>query len=151
MESDTLFANQLCCSFFPFPLPEGVRRVKSLARNSSYFRQLAQKMGFIVYGNNASPIVPVLVFHPAKTVATSRLFKERGVAVVVVSYPATRIVESRVRVCLSASHTRKDMDHTLNALDEVGNILMLKYSQRFKAQSFKDLKEFADELWEKLS
>eukprot|EP00056_Hartaetosiga_gracilis_P021070 m.22616 g.22616 ORF g.22616 m.22616 type:complete len:515 (+) comp8868_c0_seq1:46-1590(+) len=130
---------------------DGVRRIKSLARNASYFRQLAQQMGFIVYGNNASPVVPMLIFHPAKIAAISRLFKERGVAVVVVGYPATPIVESRVRFCLSASHTREDLDHTLNALDEVGNILLLKYSQRFKAQAFEDLKQTADELWEKLS
>eukprot|EP00056_Hartaetosiga_gracilis_P003053 m.59230 g.59230 ORF g.59230 m.59230 type:complete len:57 (+) comp11313_c0_seq5:640-810(+) len=44
-----------------------------------------------------------------------------------------------------------DMQHHLCTVCQVGNILMLKYSQRFKAQSFKDLKEFADELWEKLS
>ena len=45
--------------------------------------------------------------------------KKRGIAIVVVGYPATPIVESRVRFCLSASHTREDLDEVLQAMDEV--------------------------------
>ena len=45
--------------------------------------------------------------------------KKRGIGVVVVGYPATPIVESRVRFCISASHTRAQLDQTLQALSEV--------------------------------
>lgn len=51
--------------------------------------------------------------------AASREMKKRGVAVVVVGYPATPIVESRVRFCISASHTKEHLDQALSALDEV--------------------------------
>jgi len=52
--------------------------------------------------------------------ALGREMKKRGICIVVVGYPATPIVESRVRFCLSASHTRADLDKVLQAMDEVG-------------------------------
>ncbi|EGD78212.1 serine palmitoyltransferase [Salpingoeca rosetta] len=123
----------------------GQERIRALARNSAYFRQAAQKMGFIVYGNDASPIVPVLIYHPAKNAALSRMMKDRGVAIVVVGYPATPIVESRARFCISAAHTREQLDHCLQALDECAGLLGLKYSLVHPPRSFADVKAIAHE------
>ena len=36
--------------------------------------------------------------------------RKRKIGVVVVGFPATSIVESRVRICLSASHTKEMLD-----------------------------------------
>ena len=46
---------------------EGVKRIKQLYENTRYFREKLKKLGFIVYGNPASPVVPALTFLPAKT------------------------------------------------------------------------------------
>ena len=35
---------------------------------------------------------------------------ERKIAVVVVGYPATSLVDARTRICLSAAHTREMLD-----------------------------------------
>ncbi len=45
---------------------EGIRRIKKLAENTKYFRDKLIKMGFIVYGNMASPVVPVMLYMPSK-------------------------------------------------------------------------------------
>lgn len=45
---------------------EGLRRISQLAENTRYFRDKLIKMGFIVYGNHASPVVPVLFYMPSK-------------------------------------------------------------------------------------
>jgi serine palmitoyltransferase len=45
---------------------EGVRRIRQLAWNSHYFRERLVDMGFIVYGNNDSPVVPIMLYMPAK-------------------------------------------------------------------------------------
>lgn len=45
---------------------EGVKRIKQLADNTRYFRDKLIKMGFIVYGNHASPVVPVMLYMPSK-------------------------------------------------------------------------------------
>lgn len=111
----------------------GRDRIKTLAENTLYFRSELMKMGFIVYGNDASPIVPMMIFLPTKISSFSRLLKEYGVAVVVVGFPATPIVESRSRFCLSASHTREDLEYTLKAISIVGDLLGLKYSRLVKA------------------
>ena len=100
------------------------------ADNAKFFRTELKKMGFIVYGNDCSPVVPMMLFMPAKIAAFSREMKKRGVAVVVVGFPACPIIESRARFCLSASHTREDLVKALAAVNEVGDILGLKYSQQ---------------------
>jgi serine palmitoyltransferase len=44
----------------------GQKRIQKLACNVRYFRRQLVDMGFIVYGNNNSPVVPVMIFMPAK-------------------------------------------------------------------------------------
>ncbi|KAL1922662.1 uncharacterized protein VTP21DRAFT_10201 [Calcarisporiella thermophila] len=107
---------------------EGKHRISQLAENSQFFMSRLKEMGFIVYGNDGSPVIPLLLFNPAKIPAFSRELLKRGVAVVVVGYPATPIITSRARFCISASHTRKDLEFALEKISEVGDLLMLKIS-----------------------
>ncbi len=53
-----------------------------------------------------------------------------NIAVVVVGYPAVDIIYARARFCMSSSHTRKDLDEALHALDYIGDILDLKYGRQ---------------------
>lgn len=50
------------------------------------------------------------------------------IVVVVVAYPATPIISSRVRFCVSAAHTKEDIDDVLRACDEIGDVLGLKHT-----------------------
>lgn len=59
--------------------------------------------------------------------AFSREMLKRGIAIVVVGYPATPIISSRARFCISAAHTREDLDKALKDISEVGDLLMLKF------------------------
>ncbi|KAL3873456.1 hypothetical protein ACJMK2_036571 [Sinanodonta woodiana] len=108
---------------------EGKKRIQQLKWNLRYLRRRLHEMGFIIYGNKDSPIVPLLVYIPSKTVALSRECLARGMGIVVVGFPATPISESRARFCLSAAHTKEMLDKALNILDEVGDLLRLKYSR----------------------
>ena len=54
-----------------------------------------------------------MIFNPGKIAALSRLCWERGVALVVVGFPATPLQTARARICISAAHTRKDLDKAL--------------------------------------
>ena len=42
----------------------GERRLQSLAENTEYFRGCLKDMGFIIYGNEESPVVPMLLYIP---------------------------------------------------------------------------------------
>ncbi|XP_072558759.1 serine palmitoyltransferase 2b [Paramormyrops kingsleyae] len=107
----------------------GQERIQRLADNTTYFRRKLREMGFIIYGNNDSPVVPVMLYMPAKIGAFSREMLKRNIGVVVVGFPATPIIESRARFCVSAAHTRDMLDVALSAISEVGDLLQLKYSR----------------------
>lgn len=51
------------CFFYPFP---GADRLSQLSENTTYFRRKLHEMGFILYGNDDSPVVPVMLYMPAK-------------------------------------------------------------------------------------
>ncbi|KAF9882754.1 serine palmitoyltransferase component [Aspergillus nanangensis] len=107
---------------------QGRERVQRLAFNSRYLRLGLRRLGFIVYGHDDSPIVPLMLYNPAKMPAFSHEMLRRKISVVVVTYPATPLELSRVRFCISAAHTKDDLDRLLRICDEVGNGLRLKYS-----------------------
>ncbi|CAG09522.1 unnamed protein product, partial [Tetraodon nigroviridis] len=96
---------------------EGIRRIRQLAENTRYFRARLKEMGFIIYGNDHSPVVPILLYMPGKVVAFAREMLERKIGVVVVGFPATPITEARARFCLSAGHTRALLDQTGRAAE----------------------------------
>lgn len=110
---------------------EGRSRLRRLAFNSRYLHCGLTKLGFITYGHPSSPIVPLLVFNLGKLPLFHRMMKDRvtPIIVVVVAYPATSLVSGRVRFCISAAHTKEDIDLVLKACDEIGEILDLKHGQ----------------------
>lgn len=56
-------------------LSEGEERLRRLAFNARYLSSALRKLGFIVYGDRDSPIIPLLIFHPGKvSLSTSSLF-----------------------------------------------------------------------------
>ncbi|CAG0915682.1 unnamed protein product [Notodromas monacha] len=109
---------------------EGLARIKALAANSRYFRRRLTQLGFIVYGHDDSPVVPLILYQPAKIAEFVRLMTKKGVAVVGVGFPATPLIESRARFCLSAGHTREMLDTVLEATDAIGDKLLIKYSMK---------------------
>ena len=109
---------------------DGKRRIDQLARNCRVFRQGLKKIGNIVYGNDDSPVVPVMLYIPCKIGAFSREMLARGYAVVVVGFPATPLVESRVRFCMSAALTDKQIQDALKAVEEVSDVLRIRYNHQ---------------------
>jgi len=107
---------------------QGEERLQRLAFNSRYLRLGLKRLGFIIYGHDDSPIVPLLLYHPAKIPAFSHEMLKRKIAVVVVGYPATPLISSRARFCVSAAHTKDDLDRLLAACDQAGDVLQLKFS-----------------------
>jgi serine palmitoyltransferase len=87
-----------------------------------------KRLGFIVYGHDDSPIIPVVLYNPAKMPAFSHEMLRRKISVVIVGYPATPLISSRARFCVSAAHNKDDMDRLLAACDEIGDVLQLKFS-----------------------
>ncbi|KAJ7110797.1 pyridoxal phosphate-dependent transferase, partial [Mycena crocata] len=128
---------------------EGRSRLHRITFNSRYLRQGLTKLGFITYGHPDSPIVPLLLFNPGKMKMFHRLMKDytTPIVIVVVSYPACSLMTTRVRLCVSAAHTKEDMDTVLRACDEIGDLLDLKHGIGKKDRwSFEDVFAHAVEL-----
>ncbi|KAE8451576.1 serine palmitoyltransferase component [Mollisiaceae sp. DMI_Dod_QoI] len=107
---------------------QGEERLQRIAFNSRYLRLGLKRLGYIVYGHDDSPIIPIMLYNPAKMPAFSHEMLRRKISVVIVGYPATPLISSRARFCVSAAHNKDDMDRVLAACDEIGNVLQLKFS-----------------------
>lgn len=55
--------NSLEYVFVPFL---GADRLRQLSENTTYFRRKLHDMGFIIYGSEDSPVVPLMLYMPAK-------------------------------------------------------------------------------------
>ncbi|CAB3397750.1 unnamed protein product [Caenorhabditis bovis] len=117
---------------------DGAKRIERLARNSHYFRLKLKQMGFIVYGSNDSPVVPMLIYYPSMCGFYGRGMLERNIGAVVVSFPATHMTEGRVRFCISAAHSKDQLDEVLRHVDDLGNRSGSKFSRR--ANLYKNMK-----------
>ncbi len=107
----------------------GQQKITALRDNSNYFRMRLNDMGLHVLGHYDSPICPVMLYNPAKISAFSRECYKRGLAVCVVGFPAVPILMSRARFCISAGHTREDLDGALEKIEEVADLLKIRYAK----------------------
>lgn len=107
----------------------GKQKITALRDNANYFRMRLRDMGLQVLGHYDSPIIPVMLYNPTKIAAFSRECLKRGLAVVVVGFPAVPILNSRARFCISAGHTREQLDRALEEIDEVADLLKLRYAR----------------------
>jgi len=87
---------------------------KQLWENTRYFRKKMQEAGFQI-SPQEHPIVPIMLGDAkiAKNMA-AELFKEE-IYVVAFAYPVVPEGKARIRVQISAEHTRKDLDKAVKA------------------------------------
>lgn len=107
----------------------GKQKLKQIKENSNYFRRGLVEMGCQVLGDNDSPVIPLMLFSPSKISLFSRECYKRGLAVVVVGFPAVPLLQSRARFCISAGHTREQLDDALAKLTEITRMLGLRYTK----------------------
>ncbi|MBW6513982.1 MAG: glycine C-acetyltransferase [Candidatus Syntrophosphaera sp.] len=92
--------------------------------NAAYFRQEMIKAGFdIVAGNTA--IVPVMLYNEPLAMKMADMLLEEGIYVIGFVYPVVPKGKARIRVQLSAAHSREDLDKAIAAFKKVGKELKL--------------------------
>lgn len=108
---------------------EGEKRISALRNNSNYFRRRMKELGFVIFGSEDSPIIPMMIYYPHKLAAFTRLCLEHNIGVVVVGYPATPLLLLRARFCISASHTIADLEEALQSMTKIGDLCLLRYNK----------------------
>jgi 8-amino-7-oxononanoate synthase len=91
------------------------QRRRRLQDNADHLRLQVQAMGFDTM-NSSTPIIPVLVNDPSRAMAMSRRLLEQGIFVQAIRPPTVPNGTSRLRLTVTATHTREDLDQLLNAL-----------------------------------
>ena len=92
--------------------------------NTTYFRGAIERLGFTIKPGT-HPIVPVMIFDAPLAQQFARRLYELGVLVTGFFYPVVPMGQARVRVQLSAAHSREQLDVALAAFATAGRELGL--------------------------
>lgn len=114
---------------------EGLQRIAKLKDNTRYFRNKLKERGFLVMGSEDSPVVPLMVYSATIVVEIIRAALKQNVAIVGAGFPATPLLEARVRFCLSSAHTKEMLDRVIDVIDDIGTDLHVKFALDDVSQS----------------
>src|SRR5881628_293493 len=95
---------------------------RRLEENARFLRQSLEKLGFKVRPG-MHPIMPVMLGDAALAVRMADRLLEEGVYVIGFSYPVVPKGEARIRVQVSAAHTREQLAQAATAFEKVGREL----------------------------
>ncbi len=90
--------------------------------NASYFRTQMQAKGFDIPEGDAA-IVPVMLYDAKLSQQMAEKLMNEGIYVIGFFYPVVPKGKARIRVQLSAAHTREHLDKAINAFEKVGKEL----------------------------
>lgn len=92
-------------------------RRRVVAEHAAYVRDGIRRIG-LKTPSTEGPIVPALVGEEQRSVALSERLFESGVYVPAVRYPTVKRGAARLRISVSAAHSRADCDRLLNGLED---------------------------------
>ena len=103
-------------------LSESTELRDRLEANTLYFREQMTAAGFAIRPG-VHPIVPIMLGEAALSVRMADQLLERGIYVIGFNYPVVPKGQARIRVQISAAHTRVHLDQAIKAFTEVGHEL----------------------------
>jgi glycine C-acetyltransferase len=93
-----------------------------LEANTKYFREAITKAGLTIKPG-VHPIVPIMIGDAAKSQKFAARMLEKGVYVIGFFYPVVPLGTARVRVQVSAAHSREDLEFAVKAFAETNEEL----------------------------
>jgi glycine C-acetyltransferase len=90
-----------------------------LNNNTHYFRDQIKALGFTVK-EGTHPIVPIMLFDAQLAQNFAKDMLKYGIYVIGFSYPVVPQNEARIRVQISAAHSKKDLTLAINAFKKIG-------------------------------
>ena len=103
-------------------LEESTELVDKLWENTNYFKTEMRNLGFDT-GKSVTPITPIMLGEAKLAQEFSRRLFEEGVFAMAIGYPTVPKGKARIRVMISASHSREDLDKGLEIFAKVGKEL----------------------------
>jgi glycine C-acetyltransferase len=103
-------------------LEESDELVRRLWQNAEAFKERMRAMGFDT-GKSTTPITPVMLGEAPLAQSFSRELFAQGVFAMAIGYPTVPKGKARIRVMISAAHSREDLERGLAAFEAVGKKL----------------------------
>eukprot|EP01135_Chromosphaera_perkinsii_P005026 Nk52_evm3s311 gene=Nk52_evmTU3s311 len=103
-------------------LLESSQLAEQVQENTKYFRSEMTKNGFKLMGDPLHPIAPVWIGDAKTAVEFADEMLKRGVYVIGFSYPVVPKGKARIRVQISAAHTKEHLDKAVAAFTEVAKM-----------------------------
>ncbi|GMV33751.1 MAG: glycine C-acetyltransferase [Chloroflexi bacterium CFX1] len=103
-------------------LEDSTQLVDKLWENAGYFKAEMKNLGFDT-GASETPITPVMLGEAPLAQQFSRELFEAGVFAMSIGYPTVPQGKARIRVMISAAHSKDDLDQGLEAFRNVGRKL----------------------------
>ncbi|MCZ8510969.1 glycine C-acetyltransferase [Paenibacillus filicis] len=100
-------------------LQESSDLIAKLWDNANGFRTELKRLGFDT-GASETPIIPIIIGDPAKTMRFSDRLQQEGVFAQGIVYPTVAMDKGRVRLIVTARHTKEDLSFALDCLQKVG-------------------------------
>lgn len=97
---------------------------EKLGQNTAFFREGLQKRGFIIKAG-IHPIIPILIGDPVQAKEMSQALFDAGIYAVAFSYPVVPEGQDRIRVQISAAHSKNDLTFALEKFEMIGKKLDL--------------------------
>ena len=99
---------------------------EQLNNNTRYFRENMTAAGFDIKPGQ-HPIVPIMLYKASLAQEMAAQLLDRGIYVIGFFYPVVADDQARIRVQLSAAHTKEHIDRAIEAFIEVGRKLRVIY------------------------
>ncbi|KAF8373375.1 hypothetical protein PRIPAC_79804 [Pristionchus pacificus] len=96
---------------------------RTLAAKVAQFRTGMKDLGFTVLGHVSHPIAPVFLGDARVASEMASQMLQEGIYVVGFSYPVVPKGKARIRVQLSAAHTKEQVEKAVNAFGRIGKKL----------------------------
>ena len=97
-----------------------------LEENTQYFRDKMTSAGFDIPAG-VHPITPVMLYDAKLAQEMSNKLLNEGIYVIGFFFPVVPKEKSRIRVQISAAHSKQDLDKAINAFIKVGKQLKIIY------------------------
>jgi len=94
----------------------------TLEVNTTYFREKITAAGFDIKPGT-HPIIPIMLYDAVVSQKMAEKLLEKGIYVIGFYYPVVAKGQARIRVQISAAHTRAQLDQAIQAFIEVGKEL----------------------------
>ncbi len=98
--------------------------IKKLNENTLYFREHIKEIGLTIK-EGIHPIVPIMIGDAKIAQKMAEKLLEENIYVISFSFPVVPKNQARIRVQISAGHTKKDLKLVINAFEKVAKELKL--------------------------